>query len=172
MTYMAASGIASTATIRLSNYKGEQNFNAMKTTGYSAYIMVLLFMVCTGIIFTVFNNTIASIFIKESDVIIIAGKFLIIAAFFELFDGLQVVGLGALRGLEDLKIPTLIVVVSYWVFMVPLALILSKYVGLGGFGVWYAYIIGLFSAALLLFLRYEYVRKHLLINNLILTNSQ
>lgn len=161
MTYMAASGISSAATIRLSNFKGAKNFQAFKTAGYSAYILAIIFMLCTGTLFIIFNTTIASAFVREHDVIQIAGNFMIIVAVFELFDGIQVVGLGALRGFEDIKIPTLIVVVSYWGFMIPLALVLSKFLGFGAYGVLYSYIIGLFSTALLLFLRYEHIRKKL-----------
>ena len=85
----------------------------------------------------------------------IATSLLLIAAIFQLSDGIQVVGLGALRGMADVKIPTFITLVAYWVLALPLGYILGFSLNMGAFGIWIGLLAGLTIAAVLLYIRFD-----------------
>ena len=99
---------------------------------------------------------------ENTEVILIASKLLIIVALFQIFDGLQVAILGALRGMQDVKIPTLIAFISYWVIGFPLCYYLGLHTPLKSTGIWIGLLVGLASASLLLYLRFSYLTKKLL----------
>jgi MATE family multidrug resistance protein len=89
------------------------------------------------------------------EVIAIAGKLLIASAFFQLSDSLQVVVLGALRGLQDVKIPTILTFISYWIVGFPISYFLGDETILGSFGIWIGLLAGLTTASILLFIRFN-----------------
>ena len=89
-------------------------------------------------------------FTADADVAAMAARLLVVAAFFQVFDGAQVVGSGALRGLTDVKIPTLVTFIAYWLVALPAAYLLAFHTRLGATGVWIGLAAGLASAALLL----------------------
>ena len=124
-----------------------------------------------AIIFLVYNEWLPTIYldtnnpeklVENSEVILIASKLLIIVALFQIFDGLQVAILGALRGMQDVKIPTLIAFISYWVIGFPLCYYLGLHTPLKSTGIWIGLLVGLASASLLLYLRFNYLTKKLL----------
>lgn len=162
MTYMMASGIAAAATIKTGNSIGQRNFFRLHRFAVSSYRIVLVFMGATALSFAVFSNYLPWIFTKDTLVIGIAAQLLIIAGLFQLFDGTQVVGLGILRGIGDVNIPTLITFISYWVIGVPMAYGLGIIRGLGVLGIWYGLTLGLLSSSILLYLRYRYVNRKLI----------
>ena len=88
-----------------------------------------------------------------------------IAAVFQLSDGIQAVGLGMLRGLTDVKIPTLIALVAYWVIALPLGYVLAFPVGWGAPGIWLGLSAGLTVAAILLPLRFHLLSAKLRVKN-------
>jgi MATE family multidrug resistance protein len=156
LTYLMSSGISAAATIRISNFIGKRDFRSMKVAGNASYIMVLLFMGTCAIALISLRYAIPTVYIKESDVINAAANLLIIAGFFQLFDGIQVVSLGALRGMEDVKVPTLLALFAYWGVSLPGSYIFAVVLDIGAIGVWYGFLLGLATAALLLFMRYRY----------------
>ncbi len=89
---------------------------------------------------------------------------MIVAAFFQLSDGTQVVGLGALRGMGDVKIPTLITFVAYWVISIPLAYYLGFTLKMGGNGIWIALSLGLTISAILLYWRFKKLSAKFILN--------
>ena len=90
----------------------------------------------------------------------IAGlSLLIIAAFFQLFDGMQAVVLGALKGMQDVKIPTLITFVAYWVIAFPVCYFTGIELGYGSPGIWWGFLVGLGVSALLLLWRFQWITK-------------
>lgn len=155
VTYMMASGIAAAATIRVGNQKGLGNFRGMRVAGFSSFAMGALFMLASGLLMVVGNKLIPMLYIDDVEVIQIASTLLIIAALFQISDGVQVVGLGALRGLEDVRIPSLISLLAYWVIGLPVGYILCFKLGFGVNGVWAGLLVGLSVAAVLLFLRFK-----------------
>lgn len=155
MTYMIASGIASAATIKTGNNFGKQNFGDLRRSAIASYHVILLFMAATAIVFIAANGYLPYIITSDQTVIPIAAQLLIIAGFFQLFDGTQVVGLGVLRGIGDVNIPTLITFLAYWVVGIPVGYVLGFYFELGVNGVWYGLTLGLLTASILLFFRFQ-----------------
>lgn len=161
MTYMIASGVASAATIKTGNNFGKNNFDDLRKSAIASYHVILGFMAITAIIFIAANNLLPFIITDDLAVIKIAAQLLIIAGFFQLFDGTQVVGLGVLRGIGDVNIPTFITFLAYWVIGIPVGYLLGFKLGLGVNGIWYGLTLGLLSASILLFLRFQNKTKAL-----------
>ncbi|WP_299821687.1 MATE family efflux transporter [uncultured Pontibacter sp.] len=155
VTYMMASGIAAAATIRVGNQKGMGNFRGMRVAGLSSFAMGALFMMASGLLMVAAKDFIPMLYINDPEVIQLASTLLIIAALFQISDGVQVVGLGALRGLEDVRIPSLISLVAYWVIGLPVGYLLCFKLGFGVNGVWMGLLVGLSVAAILLFVRFK-----------------
>ncbi len=161
-TYMFASGISSAATIRVSVYNAQQNWLEIKNAGYTALKLVLLVMAAFGLLFLIFSTILPLGFSDEIEIIKLASKLLIIAAMFQLFDGIQVVAIGALRGLEDVKYPTIITLVGYWLIALPLAYLLAFTFKMETVGIWIALLTALTFVAVALFWRFNFlIRKNL-----------
>lgn len=160
-TYMMASGLSAAASVRVGNQAGLKNREGVRTAGFSAFIMVLVFMGCCAVCFIAFRNYLPTIFNKDTEVIAMASSLLVIAAFFQLSDGTQVVGLGALRGVKDVKIPTVITLIAYWAIGLPMSYVFAFKMQLGLQGIWYGLSLGLTIAALLLFARFNQVSKRI-----------
>lgn len=156
ITYMIASGVGAAATVRVGNYYGKKNKDNLRTAGLSALIMVMVFMTISAITFVSAREWLPSFFSNNAEVKAMASSLLIIAALFQLSDGIQVVGLGALRGIEDVRVPTYITLISYWVIALPGAYLMGFTFELGIKGIWYGLMIGLSVAAILLFTRFYY----------------
>lgn len=155
VTYMMASGIASAATIKTGNNIGMRNFTDLRRSAIASYHIVLMFMIVTALLFICAHNILPYLYTEDQAVISIAAQLLIIAGFFQLFDGTQVVGLGILRGIGDVNIPTLITFVAYWIIGIPLGYLLGITMGLGVYGIWYGLTFGLLTASVLLFIRFQ-----------------
>jgi MATE family multidrug resistance protein len=163
-TFMIATGLASASTIRISHAIGEENFVKMRRAGVTSLLMVVVFMSLTALLFIFKGDLLANLYVdsKEVQVIQFSIGLLIIGGFFQLFDGVQAVALGTLRGMEDVRIPTIITVISYWVITIPLSYYVGKILGYGAYGVWYCYLIGLTIASVLLYLRFDFVSKKII----------
>ncbi len=161
MTYMMASGIASAATIRTGNNFGKKDYLNLRLSAISNYHIVLIFMSVTALIFMIFNQYLPWIYTSDKAVIVVAAQLLIIAGLFQLFDGAQVVGLGILRGIGDVNIPTLITFIAYWIIGLPAGYYLGIHLGLGANGIWYGLTLGLLVSAGLLFSRFHFSSKKL-----------
>jgi MATE family multidrug resistance protein len=101
--------------------------------------------------------------VDNQEIIIITAKLLLVAAIFQISDGIQVVVLGALRGLQDVKVPMYITFVAYWVVGFPISFYLGKYTRLGAVGIWIGLLAGLSIAALFLYIRFARLTKKLVI---------
>ena len=166
-TYMFASGISSASSIRAGIYKAQDNWIEIKQAAFSSIKLVMLIMGGFAILFLMINNFLPKVFSSDLQIVNLASKLLIIAALFQLFDGIQVTIVGILRGLEDFKIPTLISLVGYWIIALPLAYWLAFILKLETVGVWIGLLVSLIFAAIILFWRLNYlINKNLKINNL------
>jgi MATE family multidrug resistance protein len=159
MTYMISSGIAAAATIKSGNYFGVSDHKGLRSSSISSYHIVLVFMACAAILFSFGNHLLPYIYTSDKAVIYFASQLLIIAAIFQLFDGTQVVGLGILRGMGDVNIPTIITFLAYWIIGLPVGYYLGLYLHMGVTGVWYGLTLGLAVSAGLMFLRFQYISK-------------
>ena len=165
VTFMVAVGLGVTSTIRVGNQKGSRNFVALKRIAVSNFMLVFMIETCFALLFIVLKDWLPTIYVDDLEVIFLASQLLIVAALFQLSDGLQVVILGALRGLQDVKIPTLICFIAYWIIGFPISFYFGKAEQLGSVGIWLGLLAGLTSSALMLYIRFNRLTKRLLLNN-------
>jgi MATE family multidrug resistance protein len=160
ISFMAVTGISAAGGIRVGNAVGRGDINETRRAGFSAIILGILIMFSAGIIFITFRNFLPRLYVSDQEVIFIASSLLVIAAIFQIFDGTQAVGIGILRGLTDVKFPTIITFIAYWVISLPLGYLLGFTFNLGVQGIWIGLLIGLASSAVMLTLRFNYKSKY------------
>ena len=164
MAFMVAMGLSVASMIRVGNQKGLKNYKELRRIAFSLFLLGVLLAIFFALLFFIFHKSLPNIYVDLSDasnyadnmeVISIASKLLIAAAFFQISDSLQVVVLGALRGLQDVKIPTILTFISYWVVGFPVSYFLGKEEMYGSFGIWLGLLAGLTTASILLFIRFN-----------------
>lgn len=149
-TFMASMGLAQAGSIRVSNAYGTGNFKKIAAIGKSTLWTALAYGIFCALIFIVFRNYLPLGFNKKAEVIAMASSLFILAAVFQISDATQAIGSGLLRGIKDVKVPTGLVFVAYWVLGIPSGYLLAFHFKLGAPGVWLGFIIGLtFSSAFL-----------------------
>ena len=170
LTYMVATGLSAAATIRVSNELGKNNLLEMHQSARTTMLMATGFMAITAVFFVLLKDWLPTLFVKpeETEVLLISSGLMIIAGIFQLFDGMQVVALGALRGIQDVKYPTLITMIAYWGLGLPSAYYFAFHTDAKTAGIWYGFLIGLGSASILLTLRFEWVVKYKLMKKVII----
>jgi MATE family multidrug resistance protein len=143
VTYMIILGIASAGTIRVGEFLGEKNLIKVRHAGFTAFAIAITIMFCFGISFIILKNILPTFYVNDLEVIKIASSLLIVAALFQIFDGMQATGIGVLRGLMDVKIPLLISIFSYWLIGIPIGAMLGFYFKMNALGIWIGLLIGL-----------------------------
>jgi multidrug resistance protein, MATE family len=141
--------------VRIGKVVGEERQDLLRPIGYGALGAGVAFMAVTAAGFAIFGFWLARAFTPEREVVVLAAQLLVIAAVFQMFDGAQVIGAAALRGLTDVKVPTVITFVAYWVLALPAGYLLAFHTPLGPWGVWAGLAIGLACAAVLLAWRFH-----------------
>jgi len=161
-TYMFATGISSAGTIRMGIFKAQNNWTQIKEASMIAIKLIVVIMGAFGLIFWLTHNYLPLIFTSEIEIVELSASLLIVAALFQLFDGMQVTLLGLLRGLEDVKIPTVVTLIGYWFIALPLAYFLAFKMDLQTIGIWIALLVALAFVALILLWRLRYlIRENL-----------
>jgi MATE family multidrug resistance protein len=159
MTFMVGVGLGVTATIRVANQKGKKQFENMKHIAHSIFFQILLIEFVFAALFIILKDILPEFYIDNATVIQMASNLLIIAALFQISDGLQVGILGALRGLQDVNIPTVICFIAYWCIGFPISLYYGNYDRMGGSGIWLGLLAGLSASAIMLYIRFYKVSK-------------
>jgi MATE family multidrug resistance protein len=159
---MSALGISAAGTIRVANEVGKGDIPQVRMAGFTALFLGASVMACFGVGFVVFKRLLPSLYINDTGVISIASSLLIIAAIFQISDGTQAVGIGVLRGLTDVKVPTVITFIAYWIIALPLGYILAFIFHLQVVGVWIGFLFGLTASATMLTLRFNKKSKQLI----------
>lgn len=154
ITYMIATGISAGGSIAVGEALGKKNKKDIIDAGRAALLMGAIFMTCCALILATFAPGIVNLYTSDEQVASMAVLLLYIAAFFQLSDGIQCVGLGILRGIGDTKIPTVITIFAYWIIGIPLGYILCFKLSLNLYGIWIALLIGLSLSAWLLSKRF------------------
>ena len=162
MTFMIAVGIGVTATIRVGNQKGQHNYEELRRIAFSTFFLVFIIEAFFALGFILLKDLLPGFYIDNAEVIALAAQLLIVAALFQLSDGLQVVILGALRGLQDVRYPTLICFFAYWVIGFPVSYLLGKENAMGSMGIWFGLLAGLSASSILLYIRFNYLSKKLI----------
>lgn len=161
ISFMVVLGISQASSIRVGNAMGEKQIASVRRAGFTGIFLGASMMFCAGVTFIVLNKFLPTLYIDDKAVIEIASRLIIIAALFQLSDGTQAVGIGILRGLTDIKGPTIITFLAYWVISLPIAYLLGFTFGLGVEGIWVGLLIGLTASAVMLTFRFNYKSKHL-----------
>ncbi len=161
ISFMCALGVSAAGSIRVGNAVGRKNVAETRRAGFTAIIISGSIMGTFGIVFILFRTILPSFYIDNPEVISIASTILIIAALFQVFDGVQAVGIGVLRGLTDVKGPTLITFIAYWVLALPIGYLMGFILDYGIVGVWIGLLIGLTTSAVLLTLRFNAKSKQI-----------
>ncbi len=174
MTFMVAMGLSVVSMIRISNQKGLNDYKQLIVVARSIFLLAIIIEILFAVMFVALHQILPYLFLNmdnklqlldNAEVIAISAKLLLVAAVFQISDGIQVVVLGALRGLQDVKIPMYITFVAYWVVGFPISYYLGLKTDLDAVGVWIGLLAGLTAAALFLYLRFHYLTKKLLNQN-------
>ena len=174
MTYMVALGVGVAAMIRVGNQRGMMNFRKLREVAISTLLLIIIIDFFFCLIFLIFNDLLPLLYLDPSDpsnlndvneVLNIASKLLIVAGVFQLFDGIQAVVLGALRGMQDVNKPAIIIFFSYGILGFPISYFLGFHTSLAIVGIWIGLLSGLFFSSLFLFLRFNYLSKKIILLN-------
>ncbi len=173
-TFMVAMGFSVAAMIRVSNAKGMRDYKQLITVARSIFLLAIMVEIFFGLVFVISHQFLPHLFLNMSDVsqqldneeiIFIASKLLLVAAVFQISDGIQVVVLGALRGLQDVKIPMYITFVAYWIVGFPTSYYLGTQTNLGTTGIWIGLLAGLTAAAIFLYIRFARLTKKMVMED-------
>lgn len=168
MTFMVAMGLSVVSMIRISHQKGLNDYKQLVVVARSIFLLAILIEILFAILFVALHQILPYLFLNmenqaqlldNKEVVIITSKLLLVAAVFQISDGIQVVVLGALRGLQDVKVPMYITFFAYWVIGFPISYYLGLYTNLKAVGVWIGLLAGLTAAAVFLFIRFHYLTK-------------
>ena len=171
MTFMFAMGLGVVAMIRVGNQFGMKTYADLRRIAISLFLLIGLFDVLFCIIYLSFNDQLPWIYLENYgaatpadtlEVVSIAAGLLLVSGFFQITDGLQAVILGALRGIQDVNVPTTLTFISYMLIGLPVSYYLGLKTSLGAVGIWLGLLTGLSTSALLLFLRFQHQTKKLL----------
>ena len=166
MTFMIASGLSVSAAIRSGNQKGLGNYRELKRISLSILFLGVLFAFTFSLLIFIFREYLPYIYIDitdmynyEKNIMIVkkSAKLFIIVALFQLFDSAQVIILGALRGMQDVKIPTVIVFFAYWIIGFPISYYFGDINKFQETGIWIGLLFGLLFSSVFLYLRFNYL---------------
>jgi MATE family multidrug resistance protein len=152
VTFMVPLGIALAATVRVGRFAGAGDAEGARRAGFTAMLVATVSILGFGVLMAFNGEWIAGLYISgrtpaDLEVIALAGSFLVVAAAFQLFDALQVVGALSLRGLKDARAPMFLAAGSYWLAGAPMCVFLGVGLGMQGMGVWIGLAFGLAVAA-------------------------
>lgn len=154
VTYMMVTGVASGGGIRVGAGLGQRDRAAVLRSGTTALGLGAAFMGLCCVLFLLGNHALVRLYIRDEEVAPLAAQLLLIAGFFQLFDGIQAVSLGLLRGLADVNVPTAVTLFAYWVVGLPIGALFAFWFGMGAVGLWIGLTAGLMAAAGLLSWRF------------------
>lgn len=155
LTYMISLGISQANTIRVSHQMGMKDYALMKKAAYASTHLVLAFMSISALVFIFTRKYLPYLFITDDKVVSVAAMLLIVAAIFQVFDGLQVVMLSTLRGMADVTRPMFIAFLAYLLLGIPTSYVFAFVLNVGPMGIWLGYLVGLGIAAIMFYLRFR-----------------
>ncbi len=161
ITFMLPLGVSMAITVRVGGAVGRRDAAAVRFAAGVGIAMAMACQVLSAAVMLLAPRAVAGLYSRDPQVVAVAVELLFFAALFQLSDGLQVGAAGALRGVQDTRVPMLIVLVAYWLVGLPLGWLLTSVRGWGAAGMWVGLIAGLTAAALLLLLRFRAVSRRL-----------
>lgn len=164
-TFMIASGIGSATTIRVSFQLGAKQFKELRLAGLSSIHLIIVFMSLTAVFFFFANELLPVLFTNDIAVIALAAKLLLLAAVFQIVDGIQLVSVSALRGLSDVKFPLWFSILFYGFLALGSSYFFAFVLDFGPGGIWIGYVVGLSCASITFLLRFLHLAKGLIHKN-------
>lgn len=154
VTFMVPLGIGQAATVRVGLFQGAGDREGVRRAGWVALGLGICFMAAMMVAMWWLSDDLAHLFLDRTQpgsarVAEIAATFLMVAAVWQVMDGAQAVGFGVLRGLKDTRVPMIIAGLGYWAVGAPAGLYAAFGLGLGGLGIWYGLVVGLFVVSIL-----------------------
>ncbi len=162
ITFMMAMGVASATTVRVAHQFGAFRFHDLRKAAFASIHLVLSFMGLSGIFLLSFRQFIPYLFTSDPEVIRLASTLLIAAGIFQIFDGLQLIMVSALRGMSDVKAPLYISVISYLLVCLPLAYLFGFILRMETPGIWIGISLGLVIAGSLFYFRFLKLNRMIL----------
>ena len=159
ISYMVSLGISAAATVRVGTALGRNDITETRMAGFSAVALITVFMTGFACFFIGLRHVLPGIYISEKDVIAIASDILVIVGIFQISDGAQAVGAGMLRGIMDMKIPTLITFAAYWLVGIPAGYVMGIRMHMGVNGVWLGLLMGLSASAVMMLFRFHRITR-------------
>jgi len=150
LTYMVPLGVSAAAAVLVGQAVGRGDEQGTRRHARTALIVGALFMALTGATFLTIPGTLAGLYTNAPGVLVVAATLLPLAGIFQVFDGIQVVASGVLRGLGDTRSPMIINIIGFWLVGIPSSLFLCFIVGLGAPGLWWGLVLGLAAVAVIL----------------------
>jgi MATE family multidrug resistance protein len=159
ISFMVPLGLSQAATVRVGVALGERDREGIRRAGWMALLMTLIFMAATGLCFLLIPGPLVGLFLDPSTPVNLrpaelAVSYLIVAGFFQLFDGTQVTMSAALRGLSDTRVPLVIALVGYWLVGLPVSYVFCFPLGFRGVGIWMGLAAGLAAVGVVLTIRF------------------
>ena len=155
LTFMVSMGLSQAGSIRTSNAYGRKDLRAISDIGKSTIIMALIYGTICALLFIIFRRQLPYLFNDEYKVVSLAAYLLLFAAIFQISDSTQAISAGLLRGIKDVKVPTIFILVAYWIIGIPAGWVLAFHLKMGAAGIWVGFIIGLTFSAIFLSLRFK-----------------
>lgn len=162
ISYMTATGLSAAGSIRIGNQLGRKDYITLRQAGMTNFVMSTVLMVFFGAIFIIGRDVLPLLYVDNANVIGLASSLLVVAAFFQISDGVQASGLGVLRGLSDVKVPTIVTIVAYWIVAIPAGYIMGTVYEMGAVGVWLGLLVGLTVAAIAHLWRFHQLSNRLI----------
>ena len=153
LTFMVPLGVAAAGTVLVGRAVGEGQPERARRFARAALVVGVAFMVCTAAIFLGMPGLLASVYSRDEAVLALAAVLIPLAGVFQVFDGLQVVSAGVLRGVADTRYPMVIGLIGFWLVGLPISLWLAFRVGQGAQGLWWGLVAGLAAVSLALLAR-------------------
>ncbi|MEI6492738.1 MAG: MATE family efflux transporter [Verrucomicrobiota bacterium] len=146
-TFMVPLGLSQAVCVRVGRARGAAKTDLLRPIIFGSLGLAVAFMSVFVVVFMICGQWIAGWFVVDPNVVFLTSHLLLIAGVFQIFDGIQVVSSGALRGFEDTRMPMLIGILSYWIVALPVSWFAGFILGWGAQGVWLGFVIGLATAA-------------------------
>ena len=158
-TFMASMGLAQAGSIRVSNAFGTNNFKKITVIGKSTLWTAMAYGVFCAVVFVVFRNQLPLLFNHKPEVVAMTANLFVLAAVFQISDATQAIGSGLLRGIKDVRMPTVFIFIAYWVLGIPSGYYFAFHAGMGAAGIWLGLIVGLSFSSFFLTTRFMKIVK-------------
>lgn len=158
-TFMVSLGLAQAGSIRVSNAYGSLNWQKIAIIGKSTLVMALLYGSFCAAGFALLRKQLPGLFNNDTSVLHLASSLLVFAAVFQISDSTQAIGAGLLRGIKDVRTPTILIAIAYWVIGIPSGYVFAFVFNMGTQGLWLGFILGLTFASLFLIRRFLIMSK-------------